>query len=562
MLVEQPPQQQVARVRVRPALPGLELRTGRGRSSEELVVVPGGARLRPHRLVVLRQRAVVAHAARVVEQPPHRVELDRALAHEQEHRRRDGRLRDAVDRVPRIRVAGDLDVVADGDERGDAHGSCQNSPMSPSRSRIAWFCSRVCGRQSGAMPVVPPGVARARRASPPRSSRPAPCPPSQRAMCSSDRKRFIPLQVKTMSSHQCAAGTRTWKRSDSSSARSSRTSTTSGSPQSGHDVSIRPSACSAAQMPNASQAQLPYHQRPRGLHPVRGRHDRERVEHPQLVRRRIEDDGVLRVEPPPAGERPRPGRRAPPRPARGRARRRTRTSAAAARDRSSTIPRRYTVPAVNEELLDRYADLIVGFGANVQPDQVVAVEGPPEAAPLVHRIARRAYERGARYVDVVYFDPLVKRIRNRAAAEDSLVLGAAVARPSHARPRRARRGPDRPQPDRPAGAPRRDRPGAGGPRPAARAVRGGPSRSSTTAPSPGRSRRSRPRRWAQIVFPELEPAAAVDALWRDLEHVCRLDEPDPVDAWRAPASRRSGRPRLASTSSSSTLCGSSGRAPT
>jgi aminopeptidase len=37
--------------------------------------------------------------------------------------------------------------------------------------------------------------------------------------------------------------------------------------------------------------------------------------------------------------------------------------------------------------------------------------------------------------------------------------------------------------------------------------------------------------WAQVVFPDLEPAAAVDALWRDIEHVCRLDEPDPIDAW-------------------------------
>jgi aminopeptidase len=38
--------------------------------------------------------------------------------------------------------------------------------------------------------------------------------------------------------------------------------------------------------------------------------------------------------------------------------------------------------------------------------------------------------------------------------------------------------------------------------------------------------------WAQVVFPELEPVDAVEALWRDLEHVCRLDEPDPVDAWQ------------------------------
>src|SRR3954464_12468957 len=75
---------------------------------------------------------------------------------------------------------------------------------------------------------------------------------------------------------------------------------------------------------------------------------------------------------------------------------------------------------VGEELLDRYADLIVGFGANVQPDQVVAVEAPPEAAPLVHRIARRAYERGGRSGDVVSSAPLVRRIGVELAAEESL----------------------------------------------------------------------------------------------------------------------------------------------
>ena len=38
--------------------------------------------------------------------------------------------------------------------------------------------------------------------------------------------------------------------------------------------------------------------------------------------------------------------------------------------------------------------------------------------------------------------------------------------------------------------------------------------------------------WARLVFPELEPPEAVEALWRDITHVCRLDEPDPVAAWR------------------------------
>ena len=38
---------------------------------------------------------------------------------------------------------------------------------------------------------------------------------------------------------------------------------------------------------------------------------------------------------------------------------------------------------MDANLLARYADLIVSVGANVQPDQVLAVEALPEAQPLV-----------------------------------------------------------------------------------------------------------------------------------------------------------------------------------
>ena len=73
-------------------------------------------------------------------------------------------------------------------------------------------------------------------------------------------------------------------------------------------------------------------------------------------------------------------------------------------------------------ILERYADLIVSVGANVQPGQVVAVEGAPEAAPFVHAIARRAYERGARYVDASYFDPDLKRIDSVSSHAELLRL--------------------------------------------------------------------------------------------------------------------------------------------
>ena len=38
--------------------------------------------------------------------------------------------------------------------------------------------------------------------------------------------------------------------------------------------------------------------------------------------------------------------------------------------------------------------------------------------------------------------------------------------------------------------------------------------------------------WAAIVHAELEPAEALARLWEQVLHICRLDEPDPVAAWR------------------------------
>ena len=186
---------------------------------------------------------------------------------------------------------------------------------------------------------------------------------------------------------------------------------------------------------------------------------------------------------------------------------------------------------MNEELLDRYAELIVGFGANVQPDQVVAVEAALEAAPLVRRLTRLAYERGARYVDVVYFDALVKKIRIESAPEESLewvppwlgrrmldlgdldaariVLSPFIAPGMLEGTDPARAGRDRLPTVRELFKVVDDR-----------------SVAWTISPFPT-------EKWARLVFPELDPDDALAALWLDIEHVCRLDEADPVEAWRS-----------------------------
>ena len=180
-------------------------------------------------------------------------------------------------------------------------------------------------------------------------------------------------------------------------------------------------------------------------------------------------------------------------------------------------------------VLTRYADLIVSVGANVQPDQVLAVEALPEAQPLVAEIARAAYARGARYVDVLYFDPAVKRIRAEAAPDGTLDwvppwlgrrmldlgdLDAARAVLVPVVPPGLLDGVD------PARAGLDRLPGL----PEIFTVIDERSVAWTLSPFPT-------RHWAQTVYPDLHASEALERLWRDIVHVCRLDEPDPAAAW-------------------------------
>jgi aminopeptidase len=181
----------------------------------------------------------------------------------------------------------------------------------------------------------------------------------------------------------------------------------------------------------------------------------------------------------------------------------------------------------DSSILERYADLIVSVGANVQPDQVFAIEAAPEAAPLVHALARRAYEKGARYVDVFYFDADVKRLRAELAADETLGwvppwLGQRMRGLGDLDAARAVLVPIVP----PGLLNGIDPARSGKDRlPTVHelfAVIDEKSIAWTISPYPT-------ERWAQVVYPG-DPDA-LEKLWADVAHVCRLDEPDPAAAW-------------------------------
>ena len=76
-------------------------------------------------------------------------------------------------------------------------------------------------------------------------------------------------------------------------------------------------------------------------------------------------------------------------------------------------------PTRIDTLSDRLAELAV-FGANVQPGQLVSITSYVGKEMLTRKITRAAYERGAKFVDVLYFDQWLKRERIELADEDTL----------------------------------------------------------------------------------------------------------------------------------------------
>jgi aminopeptidase len=73
-----------------------------------------------------------------------------------------------------------------------------------------------------------------------------------------------------------------------------------------------------------------------------------------------------------------------------------------------------------DERLRRYAELAVRLAANVQPGQLVDVTGQVEHAPLMREIARESYRAGARHVDAWYVDPHIRKAMIEHAPEETL----------------------------------------------------------------------------------------------------------------------------------------------
>ncbi|ANS73461.1 peptidase M29 [Paenibacillus yonginensis] len=72
-----------------------------------------------------------------------------------------------------------------------------------------------------------------------------------------------------------------------------------------------------------------------------------------------------------------------------------------------------------EVMLNKYAELVVKVGVNIQPGQILLVNAPLETVDFTRLIVAKAYEAGAKFVQVDWEDEQVTRIRYEKAPDES-----------------------------------------------------------------------------------------------------------------------------------------------
>jgi aminopeptidase len=202
--------------------------------------------------------------------------------------------------------------------------------------------------------------------------------------------------------------------------------------------------------------------------------------------------------------------------------------------------------ASHEILIERYLDVLLRVGVNIQSGQTLLVVDAPlatEAIPVVHRLIERAYALGAGEVLVSWKDATTLRQRALHATEaalhagpiwqgremeDLLRSGAAYLRF------------DAPDAETLAGA-----------EPARVATIELARRKAFDAATKLRTAGTcqwciaglPTRAWARLVFPQLSERAGLAALWRMLFRVSRASAADPIAAWREHQRRLEGYKR-------------------
>jgi len=192
----------------------------------------------------------------------------------------------------------------------------------------------------------------------------------------------------------------------------------------------------------------------------------------------------------------------------------------------------------HQDLLRKYAEAVIRVGLNLRAGQRLIITNatargvPPAARPFVHEIAKAAYAAGARYVDVIWGDEEMLRIRLQKAPVDSLneystwhvngimdiIKNGDALLSIYANDPDALNGMDSERIGAMQKAHLENYQEIG-----LSVSRNAINWCVVAAASPA---------WAKKIFPELRPREAEEKLWQAIFETTRAVQPDPIAAWQ------------------------------
>jgi aminopeptidase len=193
-----------------------------------------------------------------------------------------------------------------------------------------------------------------------------------------------------------------------------------------------------------------------------------------------------------------------------------------------------------DRYLDAYAEVIIQVGLGIRPGQRLLIGTPSygvmgtplEAAPLIRLIAKKAYQAGARFVEVLWNDDQLRLIRYQHAPRDSFEhfptwrtqTSLEFAREGDAILVILAENPDLLTGQDPELIATALQVGSKHHAPIFNlASKYAMNRTLVSAPVSG---------WADKVFPDLPAESREERLWDAIFEICRIKQEDPVAAWR------------------------------
>lgn len=186
---------------------------------------------------------------------------------------------------------------------------------------------------------------------------------------------------------------------------------------------------------------------------------------------------------------------------------------------------------MRQKIYKRFARVLVEEGVSLEPGEVLIIRAHPGDYMLVREIVDAAYKKGARYVKTEFDDGEISRIRAASSVEEYLDYC-----PKWLRDYRESYGGDNCcviSLDSPVAA--QDYGIAASRMQRVLVSEREAEKGFTRAAATGRVSMVKTavpfEDWARRVYPDLEKEEAMENLWNDFAHICRLDREDPVKAW-------------------------------